>query len=149
MNPGGVPIQTWCPSCGERHIDRGEWATRLHKTHLCEHCGAKWRPYDAPTVGVADRVAYGVPWIGSGWRLRADLDELKRACREASRSGKRLEDYTGPELPITIYEIPWSSLHEDTRRALDCGEEVITGCGWAPRFLGFRRRLTKRGTRRG
>jgi len=35
------------------HIDKGEWATKPHRTHLCEFCGHKWRPEEYPTVGVA------------------------------------------------------------------------------------------------
>ncbi len=45
-------LQLNCPACGEQHIDRGEWATRLHKTHLCEKCGHLWRPFAFATVGV-------------------------------------------------------------------------------------------------
>ena len=52
-----VALGLWCPKCGTRHFDRGEWATRLHKTHLCESCGNEWRPYEYPTVGVADSAA--------------------------------------------------------------------------------------------
>ena len=38
-----------CPSCGKRHIDEGEWATRRHHTHRCVNddagigCGNEWR----------------------------------------------------------------------------------------------------------
>lgn len=28
----------FCTKCGKRHVDRGEWASRLHRTHLCESC---------------------------------------------------------------------------------------------------------------
>lgn len=42
-----------CPACGGVHVDRGRWARRPHKTHLCEHCGRTWRPGDGYTVGVA------------------------------------------------------------------------------------------------
>ena len=43
-----------CPHCQFGHVDRGEWATtRVHRTHLCEHCGQEFRPYDFPTVGVS------------------------------------------------------------------------------------------------
>jgi len=42
----------WCPECGERHIDVGEFATRVHTTHACQHCGMVWRPAILPTVGV-------------------------------------------------------------------------------------------------
>lgn len=47
-----VPIATSCPTCGTQHIDEGEWATRPHKTHQCQKCGAQWRPHDFPTVGI-------------------------------------------------------------------------------------------------
>jgi hypothetical protein len=42
----------WCPQCGERHIDEGEFATKIHHTHACQHCGMVWRPAVVPTVGV-------------------------------------------------------------------------------------------------
>lgn len=47
-----VPMVLRCPTCGGVHVDRDEWATRPHRTHLCEHCGGKWQPHDFPTVGV-------------------------------------------------------------------------------------------------
>ena len=58
--PLGSPLRTvidslgdviFCPECSKQHIDRGEWATRLHHKHLCEYCGHVWRiePY---TFGV-------------------------------------------------------------------------------------------------
>jgi rubredoxin len=47
-----IPMLLWCPECGERHIDRGEFATRLHHTHSCQHCGLTWRPAVVHTVGV-------------------------------------------------------------------------------------------------
>jgi len=48
------PIQMllWCPSCDQRHIDRGEFVTKSHHTHACQHCGMCWRPAVVPTVGV-------------------------------------------------------------------------------------------------
>jgi len=48
------PIQMilYCPECNYQHIDRDEWATRLHKTHLCNNCQYEWRPYEEYTVGV-------------------------------------------------------------------------------------------------
>src|SRR5688500_17668856 len=49
-----TPIITHCPNCGIQHVDRGEWATKSHKTHLCECCGHLWRPHDYPTVGVEE-----------------------------------------------------------------------------------------------
>jgi hypothetical protein len=48
------PIQMFltCPFCRERHIDRGEFATKPHHTHACQGCGLAWRPAIGPTVGV-------------------------------------------------------------------------------------------------
>lgn len=48
-----VPTLLCCPACETRHIDEGEWVTKLHKTHQCQQCGHEWRPYQYPTVGVA------------------------------------------------------------------------------------------------
>lgn len=61
------PMVLYCPA-GHQHIDEGEWATRPHKTHRCQHfeervvygtgavykarCGLEWRPANLPTVGV-------------------------------------------------------------------------------------------------
>jgi hypothetical protein len=47
-----IPMLLTCPSCGERHIDEGEFATKLHHTHACQHCGMCWRPAIVATVGV-------------------------------------------------------------------------------------------------
>lgn len=47
-----IPMYLRCTRCALPHIDRGEWATRPHKTHLCEGCGHTWRVSDHPTVGV-------------------------------------------------------------------------------------------------
>lgn len=41
-----------CPCCGERHIDEGVFATKVHHTHACQHCGTVWRPAIVATVGV-------------------------------------------------------------------------------------------------
>lgn len=48
------PIQMllWCPECGERHIDVGEFSSKVHHTHACQGCGMVWRPAIEPTVGV-------------------------------------------------------------------------------------------------
>lgn len=47
-----TPMLLWCPECGERHIDVGEFATKEHHTHACQHCGMVWRPAIGPTFGV-------------------------------------------------------------------------------------------------
>lgn len=51
-DPVPIPMLLWCPSCGERHIDVGEFATKVHHTHACQHCGMVWRPAVVATVGV-------------------------------------------------------------------------------------------------
>lgn len=51
-SPIPSPMLLWCPDCGERHIDRGEFATRSHHSHACQHCGMVWRPAIEATVGV-------------------------------------------------------------------------------------------------
>jgi hypothetical protein len=48
----GIPMILTCPACGGRHIDEGEFATKLHHTHACQHCGMVWRPALVATVGV-------------------------------------------------------------------------------------------------
>ena len=47
-----IPMILSCPVCHERHIDKGEFATRPHHTHACQACGMCWRPAIVPTVGV-------------------------------------------------------------------------------------------------
>jgi hypothetical protein len=47
-----VPMILRCHYCGMRHIDEGEFATKPHHTHACQHCGECWRPAIVPTVGV-------------------------------------------------------------------------------------------------
>jgi rubredoxin len=51
-----IPLQLTCPECGVEHVDEGEWATGLHKTHQCHACKHEWRPYEYPTVGIAAKV---------------------------------------------------------------------------------------------
>lgn len=47
-----IPMLLWCPECGDRHIDIGEFATKVHHTHACQSCGMVWRPAIIPTFGV-------------------------------------------------------------------------------------------------
>lgn len=52
MSPDPIPMLLWCPMCGARHIDEGEFATKPHHTHACQTCGLPWRPALVPTCGV-------------------------------------------------------------------------------------------------
>lgn len=47
-----IPLRITCPECGQLHVDEGEWETRVHHSHSCQHCGLTWRPAVVPTVGV-------------------------------------------------------------------------------------------------
>jgi rubredoxin len=47
-----IPIRLECPSCGELHVDKGDYAIKPHHTHACRFCGAIWRPAIVATVGV-------------------------------------------------------------------------------------------------
>lgn len=47
-----VPMRLTCPTCGELHIDEGEFATKIHHTHACQKCGVVWRPAVVATIGV-------------------------------------------------------------------------------------------------
>lgn len=51
--PAPIPLLLWCPECGARHVDEGEWEHRDHHTHACQQCGMVWRPAIECTVGVA------------------------------------------------------------------------------------------------
>ncbi len=52
MTDTTIPMLLWCPECGTRHIDVGEFATKIHHTHACQSCGHVWRPAIVPTCGV-------------------------------------------------------------------------------------------------
>lgn len=47
-----IPMRLTCPECKNLHIDVGEFATKPHHTHACQHCGNVWRPALVNTVGV-------------------------------------------------------------------------------------------------
>ncbi len=47
-----VPMILKCPDCNHRHVDKGKYATKIHHTHACQHCGFVWRPAIVATVGV-------------------------------------------------------------------------------------------------
>ncbi len=47
-----IPLILTCPICGARHIDKGEFAIKVHHTHSCQRCGMTWRPAIVATVGV-------------------------------------------------------------------------------------------------
>lgn len=90
-----------CVKCGLRHVDKGEWATRPHKTHRCENCGSEWRPFNYATVGVLsakEELTIISTGDGSceGWHGNIHvLSDGKRFCPDCGAEwylGIRLED---------------------------------------------------------
>lgn len=56
-----IPMLLACPVCHARHIDEGVYATKPHRTHVCQSCGMVWRPALVHTVGVDFLPGYGPP----------------------------------------------------------------------------------------
>lgn len=58
-----ISMLLFCPKCGNQHIDHPEpekgWTNPPHRSHLCEDCGAIWRPADVFTEGVSDLATKG------------------------------------------------------------------------------------------
>lgn len=87
-----VPMLLYCPMCGERHVDEGEFATKVHHTHACQNsrCGHVWRPAVAATVGV-----WTLPgFLNEAPRDFAPLARVMRgteAMRTALRRAERME----------------------------------------------------------
>ena len=52
MSDAITDIITHCPDCGMQHLDVDEWCDRPHRTHLCLHCSATWRPSEEATRGI-------------------------------------------------------------------------------------------------
>lgn len=55
--PGAITgkwVDLFCPFCQARHVDAGEWAQRLHHTHLCLACGEEWTIKDRYLFGRAE-----------------------------------------------------------------------------------------------
>lgn len=82
-----IEMLLWCPSCNERHIDQGEFATRPHHTHACQKCGLVWRPAVINTVGVTFLPGFKDPEIApvaaQQWHTCDASHELKQGPRSA------------------------------------------------------------------
>ncbi len=78
MTTKPVPMILRCPYCWTVHIDEGEWATRPHRTHKCEHCGETWRPANIATVGVRE-----LP-DEDGAAAVTEVTAVRRTCEWAS-----------------------------------------------------------------
>ena len=88
--PTPIPMQLVCPECGAEHVDEGEWATRLHKTHQCQACKHEWRPYEYPTVGVAAQVEPAITSVAT--RIAASGGEIVKLLGFVeARAGQSVE----------------------------------------------------------
>lgn len=68
-----IPMVLFCPACGEQHIDKANWESPPHRTHLCQVCGHLWRPASVYTEGVAE-VPLGTSDTRPAIRGRATLE---------------------------------------------------------------------------
>lgn len=78
METKAIPMLLWCPLCHARHIDKGEFETKLHHTHACQRCGLPWRPAIEPTVGVAFLPGFKDPEPGQK-TVKEVLDEFEKS----------------------------------------------------------------------
>jgi transposase-like protein len=46
-----IKIQIYCPYCGIQHIDKGWYAVKPHREHLCFSCRKKFL-VPRPTIGI-------------------------------------------------------------------------------------------------
>lgn len=100
----------FCPKCGFRHVDEGEWATREHRTHLCARCGDTWRPHDFPTVG-APRISCTAGQIVRvlGGTYPAVVREVVPSPNVGQRM-VRVRVATGPHAAGTGMLVTWEDL---------------------------------------
>lgn len=132
-----IPMILHCPECRARHVDVGEFATKVHHTHSCQICGFTWRPAVVPTVGVqflpgfknepSDPRSAPEP-IGKcetcGRALVADnVDRIGWYCRRREHGGTGC---IGEDSGASVPEPPYVMLLSICDHAL-C--EVLDACG--------------------
>lgn len=152
--PLRVPL--FCPNCGQQHIDVGEFATRVHRTHKCTGeagngpgCGHLWRPSAAPTFGIAtpappapdavearlqrlemaiSRWGYGLDPSHTDWLIATVREQATELAAARERIGA---------LEGALREMQWVANHTHTKA---CPATRATGrgvceCGWGPRCV--------------
>lgn len=87
-----IPMLLWCPECSKRHIDVGEFETKPHHTHACQHCGHVWRLASGDRRDVRRAVPAGLQERGA--IQVTDLPKL-RALAEAATPGPWSEGTAG------------------------------------------------------
>ncbi len=84
-----------CPACGKQHLDIGEFATRVHRKHLCENtpdgektgCGHVWMPLPYATKGVLEPQGQMLAEALEGYhRLDKNWEAHNEACRRPIRA---------------------------------------------------------------
>lgn len=97
--PEPIPLLLTCPQCGMRHIDAGEFATKPHHTHACQHCGMTWRPAIVPTVGVQflpgfkDEINPAKVWSEAAVKGSLSLREQVANMKEVALQVRSRHDY--------------------------------------------------------
>jgi len=88
----GVPTVLFCPYCHHLHVDEGEWATRPHRTHECQHCKTTWRPFEVATYGIDPGAeTFEQAWArmeAEGYQYGGDALENVRFGFELARGSK-------------------------------------------------------------
>lgn len=94
-----VPMRLHCPECGGLHLDEGEFATKPHHTHACQHCGACWRPAVANTVGVRFLPGFKSPPVEAHGvtPIEAGTYEAKCVSSTLTGAGERTDTFELPE----------------------------------------------------
>lgn len=99
-----LPMDLFCPGCGLRHVDQGEWETTPHKTHRCvdvrnsfggvKGCGREWR---RPTPRSSARLQ------GSDFRARCPSQHRDRPGVPGHPTLHRVQGQSLPSPPAS----PW------------------------------------------
>ena len=110
-----IELLLHCPICCGRHVDEGEWATKPHHTHACQHCGHVWRPAREYTVGVQFLAGYKNPdrlGLHSTRPTQFRIDLIKLLQGEADRQMKsgRLQSVRVIRDCIEAIEQDWDTL---------------------------------------
>lgn len=87
--PTPIPMLIWCPLCHHRHIDEGEFKTKIHHTHSCQKCGLTFRLAIVPTVGVL---------FLPGFKTETKAERKEAFLKMAREAGELLNDPDCPSL---------------------------------------------------
>ena len=115
-----ISMLLYCPECGWRHIDDGEFKTKPHHTHACQHCGHCWRPAICNTVGVQFLPGFKDERPAWGPTSMSTVD-IRRAVEILQKNSIKSNDDGTITVPTTLAEQIAEAL-EKTRAKL--GMEV-------------------------